>query len=42
VPPIVVSWFVDDDDVAETRGITIPDANTKSGAGADATRPARA
>ena len=30
VPAIVVSWFIDDDDVAETRGlpITIPDTGT--------------
>jgi len=30
----VVSWFVDDDDVAETRGLPIPDAHI------GATRPA--
>ncbi len=34
VPAIFVSWFINDDDVAETRGLPIPDTN--------ATQPARA
>lgn len=38
LPAIVVSWFIHDDDVAETRGLPIPDANADT----DATRPARA
>ena len=34
VPAIVVSWFINDDDVAETRGLPVPDAG--------AAQPARA
>ena len=34
VPAIVVSWFIHDDDVAETRGLPVP--------GTDAAQPARA
>ena len=40
LPAIVVSWFIHDDDVAETRGLPIPDANPD--ANSNATRPARA
>jgi len=36
LPAIVVSWFIDDDDVAETRGLPITGTNV------DAARPARA